>query len=223
MHPIIPFITETIWWKLNEVRPHRGLPGRIDCSGSPSPAGAASSAASTQHSGLSTQHSPSKRLIKAAWPTVGDFSQAAEFIFPKLQEIIIAIRNIRNEYKIESRKSVTVSIQAPGDSARQIEVNRGLIELLANCTLRQVTGEMSPPPNSARATAAGCDIYVENLIDPSAEAHRTAKRREELTKKIANLEARLANPGYVAKAPPALIKQTQDELAEAKADLAKLQ
>ena len=26
MHPVIPFITETIWWRLNEVRPTRGLP-----------------------------------------------------------------------------------------------------------------------------------------------------------------------------------------------------
>src|SRR5439155_11516518 len=29
LHPIIPFITETIWWKLCDVRPERGLPGRI--------------------------------------------------------------------------------------------------------------------------------------------------------------------------------------------------
>ena len=30
MHPMIPFITETIWWRLNEVRPERGLPGVLD-------------------------------------------------------------------------------------------------------------------------------------------------------------------------------------------------
>ena len=47
MHPMIPFITETIWWKLNEVRPGaRTLPGRIEGSDSP-------------------------RLVKAAWPAVG--------------------------------------------------------------------------------------------------------------------------------------------------------
>src|SRR5207237_6969328 len=29
MHPMIPFITETLWWKLNEVRPQRGIAGKI--------------------------------------------------------------------------------------------------------------------------------------------------------------------------------------------------
>src|SRR5437588_12872 len=77
MHPIIPFITETIWWKLNEARPVRELPGRIE--GSPN----------------------SPRLIKAKWPQVGSFSEAAEHIFPKFQEVIGAIRNARNEYKAD--------------------------------------------------------------------------------------------------------------------------
>ena len=31
MHPMIPFITEILWWKLNEVRPQRGLPGHLEC------------------------------------------------------------------------------------------------------------------------------------------------------------------------------------------------
>ena len=43
MHPMIPFITETIWWRLNDVRPDRGLPGRLECP-------------------------PRPRLIRAAWP-----------------------------------------------------------------------------------------------------------------------------------------------------------
>ena len=77
MHPVIPFITETIWWQLNDARPQRGLPGRLECP-------------------------PSPRLIKAKWPTVGRFAEAAEFIFPKLQEIIVAIRNVRNEYKVDA-------------------------------------------------------------------------------------------------------------------------
>ena len=32
------------------------------------------------------------------------------------------------------------------------------------------------------------------------------------------LEGRLNNPGYAQKAPPAMVKQTQDQLAKAKAD-----
>jgi valyl-tRNA synthetase len=168
MHPVIPYITETIWWKLNEVRPgDRTLPGRlIAAAGSP-------------------------RLVKAPWPAVGDYSQAAEHIFPRLQEIVGAIRAVRNEHTVDPKKPVTVSI-------------------------------LAPVPGAARAAAAGCEIFVEGVVDEGAEKQRLARRREELTKKVGALRGRLGNEAYVSKAPPQLVKQTQDELAEAEAELAKL-
>src|SRR4029077_8152941 len=87
MHPMIPFITEVLWWRLNEVRPQRGLPGRIECA-------------------------PSPRLIKAAWPKVGSFAEASEFLFPRIQEIVVTIRNIRNQYNVSPKQPLSVSIQA---------------------------------------------------------------------------------------------------------------
>jgi valyl-tRNA synthetase len=66
MHPMIPFITERLWWKLNQVRPA----GR------------------------------SKRLVLAQWPITGPINDSAEATFGILQEIIVAIRNVRNQYKI---------------------------------------------------------------------------------------------------------------------------
>jgi valyl-tRNA synthetase len=199
LHPVIPYITETIWWKLNDVRPgDRTLPGRLIAAGG------------------------SPRLVKAKWPEVGDFSQAAEHIFPRLQEIVGAIRTVRNEHKVDPKKPVTVSILAPGDSARQIQVNREMIELLAVCTLKDARGDLPPVNGAARAAAAGCEIFVEGVVDEGAEKQRLTKRREELTKKVGALRGRLGNEAYVAKAPPQLVKQTQDELAEAEAELAKL-
>ena len=59
MHPMIPFITETVWWRLNEVRPQRGLPG-------PSNARRANG------------------LVLASWPTAGTVSDEAETIFPEV-------------------------------------------------------------------------------------------------------------------------------------------
>ena len=197
MHPVIPFITETIWWKLCEVRPVRGLPGRIMGCTSP-------------------------RLILAAWPRVGDFSQAAEHIFPKLQEIVGAIRNVRNEHKADLKKPVTLAISAPPEPTRQITENRELIELLAICTLREVGPDVKPAPDAARASAAGCDIFIEGIVDAGAEKERGGKRREELMKNIAALKGRLNNAGYLAKAPPNLVQQTKDQLAEAEAELTKL-
>jgi len=198
MHPVIPFITETVWWKLNEVRPgKRELRGRIEGTDSP-------------------------RLVKAKWPTVGDFSQAAEHIFPKLQEVIGAVRTARNQHNVPPKQKVTVSVMAPGDSARQVEANREMIELLATCTLKDVRGDLKPIDKASKVTAAGCEIYIEGLADEAAEQQRTSKRRDELLKEQAALKGRMANEAYTKKAPPHLVKQTQDRLAEVEAELAKL-
>jgi valyl-tRNA synthetase len=207
MHPMIPFITETIWWRLNEVWPDRGLPGRIDSA-------------------------KSKRLVGAAWPKVGSFAEAAEFLFPKIQEIVVAIRNVRNEYiatlpkgtdaKAEAKRVLTASIRAPGDACRTVNENRGVIELLATCSLKAVERELTPPADASHVTA-GCDVYIEGLVDRKGEEQRKGKRADELAKTIAALKGRLANESYTAKAPPHLVQQTRNQLAEAEAELAKVQ
>ncbi len=198
MHPMIPFISETVWWRLNDVRPTRGLPGRIDC---PS----------------------SKRLVLAKWPGVGDFSETSEHIFPKLQEIISAIRNLRNEHQVNPRQSVNVSIRAGAEPARQIETNREMIELLATCQLTNVAAEIAPVKDAATITAAGCEIFVEGLVTADAERQRLAKSIDDCSKKINAINVRLSNEAYIAKAPPALVQQSRDQLANLEAELTKLQ
>jgi valyl-tRNA synthetase len=202
MHPMIPFITEVIYQKLNEIRPARGLPGRIDL-----------------HSGLRTQHSG--LLIKAPWPTVGDFSQAAEHIFPKLQEVIGAIRNARNAANVPQRQKVNVTMIAPPEPARQINENREMIELLATCTITAAAPDATAPPNAIRTSTAGVEIHVD-LADPNADKAMSEKRCADLKKQIATLRGRLSNESYTAKAPAHLVQQTKDQLAAAEAEAAKL-
>jgi valyl-tRNA synthetase len=166
-----------------------------------------------------------QRLIHAPWPAYNDIltSEGAEFVFAKLQELIATIRNVRNEYKVDQKKTVMVSISAPGDAVRQINANKSVLELLATCVIREAKAGLPAPANAARASAAGCEIFIEGLIDPSAEAQRLAKRREELTKQRCALQGRLANKAYTQKAPPHLVKQTQDQLAAVEAELAKVE
>jgi valyl-tRNA synthetase len=196
MHPMIPFITETLFWKLNEVRADRSLASILELA-------------------------PSKRCIRAAWPRrLNEWTaMSADFLVPKLQEIIISIRQLRNDHKVDPKRTVSVSLKASGDACRTIEANREIIELLATCELKAIEMDLAPIANAAKAQAAGCEIYVEGLIDQAAEQQRAGKRREELTRNIAAMKARLANEGYIAKAPAHLVKQTQEQLAAAEAEL----
>lgn len=199
MHPMVPFITETIWWRLNEVRPQRGVPGLLDC-----PASA--------------------RLIKAAWPKVGMIDDDALHVFPRIQEIVSAIRNLRNEHRVDKKTVIAVHISPPGDQAvRATRDNKELIELLGTCEVKTVQAHLAPPAKSIRATVNGdCEIYLEGLVNEDAEKQRLIKRREELNRELGTLKGRLANPAYTSKAPPQLVKQTQDRMAEIEAELTKL-
>ena len=219
MHPMMPFITEVLWWKLNDVRPGpRELPGRIVGAAVVSP-----SSRNDEGRDKSRRYRGDEGLlVRASWPTVGDFAQAAEHIFPRLQEVVGAIRTVRNQYNLSPKQKVTVSVMAPGDSARQITTNREMIELLATCTLKDARPDLSPVEKAARVNAAGCEIYIEGLVDESAEKQRSAKRREELRKEQTALRGRMSNQAYMSKAPPHLVKQTQDRLAAVEAELAKL-
>ncbi len=197
LHPMVPFITETIWWRLNETRAQRGLGSWIESSSA-------------------------KRLIKAPWPAAGKTDDSVESQFSRIQEIIKAIRKLRNDFKVDLKKTVDASIVAAGELAGQIESNRQMIELLAVCRLKITSTVSAPPAGSARASAAGCDIFVEGLEDQDAEKQRSSKRKEELSRQIQTLNGRLASEAYISKAPPKLVQQTRDQLAEAEAELAKI-
>ena len=197
MHPVIPFVTEKIWWQLNAVRPDRGLPGHLDCP-------------------------PADKLIAAQWPPAGPTDAPAEEQFTALQEVIVAIRNVRNLYKVDNKKPVAVTLSSPATLHDLLNQNREMIELLATCTITTIGVNVPAPQNAARATAAGVEIFVENLIDPDAEKKRVEKQRDDLEKKAAALRSRLANPAYADRAPAHLVQQTRDELATVEAELNKL-
>jgi valyl-tRNA synthetase len=68
----------------------------------------------------------------------------------------------------------------------------------------------------------GVEFRVSDLadaVDSGAEKARLTKLIADLEKSVATFEGRLANPGYAAKAPPAMVQQTKDQLEKAKIEL----
>jgi valyl-tRNA synthetase len=198
MHPVIPFITEALWWKLNGVRAERSIPGKIE--------------------GKSQQ-----RLVISQWPITGPSDESADRIFPLLRDVIVAIRNLRNEHKVETKKIVPVSIAAPPEWAAWIKENQKVIETLSTCQMGAIAADVKPPANCGRAIAGRVEIFVEGLVDEAAESERKAKRIAQITPQIAGMKTRLENAAYLAKAPPALVDQTKQQLAALEAELMKLQ
>ena len=62
-----------------------------------------------------------ERLIKARWPKAGASDEASEAVFARLQEIVQALRNLRNEHKVDPRRTIEVSVSADGEIAKSID------------------------------------------------------------------------------------------------------
>jgi valyl-tRNA synthetase len=200
MHPMIPFITEMLWQKLNDIRPDRSLPGLYE----------------------PKSH---KFLIHAAWPIVNPstISETDEITFTKIQESITAIRNLRSEYKVDQKHNLPLSIIPQAGFGEIFQTNVGTINLLSTSTATILAPNSPPIPGSVRASTSSAEIFVAGLVDANAEKQRLLKRQQELKQQVLTLQGRMSNESYIAKAPPHLVKQTQDQLAAAQAELAKIE
>ena len=201
MHPMIPFVTETIWQRLNEIRPQRGIPG-VECAAN-------------------------ELLIKAEWPAVitSLISDRDESIFTKLQHIVTAIRNLRSEHKVDQKRVLDATIIAAYEQDELIaNDNKELIESLTTCHVKAIVLRgTSVAASSLKVSAGDYVLAIEGVFDTGVELQRLLKRQSELGRQIQMLQTRMSNESYAANAPAHLVKQTQDQLAQAKLDLEKVE
>ena len=196
MHPVMPYVSEAMWAELNRVSSERGIEGLT--------------------------LPPNDIAMTARWPEVDAalVDDGIEAAFETTRNVVVAIRNVRNEYEIKPKQNVTVAIKATGDSAATLTEAKSLIETLAGSTVRAIDADATPGGGAATVVVGDSEIYIEDLVEEGAETERLAKRQQELTKSVGALTGRLANKGYTDKAPEHLVQQTRDQLAEAERELA---
>ncbi|MGE5551614.1 MAG: valine--tRNA ligase [Bacteroidota bacterium] len=168
------------------------------------------------------QHLPhqGESIVISAWPAV-----EPDFIVPSIEaemervmEIVRSIRNIRAEVGVTPGKKVTAFIQAPPERAAELAMTRGYLMTLAGLGQLEIATEMQSKPDKAMsAVAGGVQIFLPlaDLVDLAREASRLRKEMDEASKEVARLSAKLANEGFLSKAPAAVVDKERDKLAEA--------
>jgi len=200
MHPMVPFITETIWWRLNEAHPQRGLPGKIDCP-------------------------PSNRLVRAQWPKISPegLDVDSETAVAKIRETESAIRNLGNQFEMGSTARIPFQLlPAAGIAPANISQSVALIQSSTSATIQTIPDINSVTPGSSTLITPSGQLFFMPPSDPAVDQSRIARRRDELNRQKQTLDARLANKAYVERAPADKVQETRDQLAELEAELAKL-
>jgi valyl-tRNA synthetase len=196
LHPFAPFITEELWHKLNELAPVRGL---------------------------KTLTTSCEAVMMAAWPElpVSMIEESLEKRFERLQQTIIAVRNVRSVYGISPGVQLKLFMRCTPDVADQLQAVAGQFDFLSKTMLEAAGLDISRPAGSASFSLGDADGYIplEGLIDRQSELTRQTKEAEKLRGFIRGHESKLSNAGFMAKAPEKVIAEIRETLAGLKAQL----
>ncbi len=153
---------------------------------------------------------PLKSIALAAYPQANErqFDPAAETEMAILQDLIVSVRNLRAELKVEPKVKVPVEVFAHEPAIRKmIEQNHGAVERLGN--VEKITFVETSLANRAGARGtARFDVHViyERKIDVAAECDRLKKELEKIEKELGNNQKQLGNEQFLAKAPERVVE-----------------
>ena len=191
VHPIMPFVTESIWHALAEVAPSRGLP---------EPSEAAES------------------VCIAPWPSYPEDwrDDEAEADVAQWREKIQAIRNLRAERNVPKGAAIAPTIVASGAVAEAAPARRGPDHGDGPAASVAVVESADRPPEAAVAVLADAEVILPlaGLIDREAEAAKTRKALLDVERQVQSIRGKLANESFVSKAPEAVVAQQRARLSE---------
>ena len=185
LHPVMPFITERLWGAL----PHAA--------------------------------SDPDLLIVADWPAVRARDEAAEAEVGALVELVRAVRNARSDAKLEPGTWLPLDVAVEPALVASFEALRPALERLARARpmRRHEDREALHAAATGLAVIAGPTeaIVGTGASDPAGGEADRARLEKELADAERLLEAaraRLANEGFTAKAPPAVVEGARAREAE---------
>lgn len=200
LHPFVPFITEGIFKKLNEIAPERKL-GNI------------------------AEAKASEALVVAQWPQKLDSLENpdVEEQISIVQSVIRSIRDIRNKYNMTPKKTLTASANAPEAVSAILNDNSNLICYLAGLTDFKAAPDIEKPAGSAATIDNEIHIYVHDVIETEAERNRLEKQKQQLLNMLKPVQAKLQNENFLSKAKPDIVMQAGEKLTELTEQLATIE
>ncbi len=162
---------------------------------------------------------PVKSIALTSYPQADTrhIDAAAEEEMADLQELIVAVRNLRAELEVAPKVKVPVEIFAHDGMRASIERNRGALERLANVEAVTFVGESLSKTAGARSSSRfDVRVIYEQKIDVAAERERLTRELKKYETELANAERQLGNEQFLAKAPANVVEGLRKRHGELK-------
>ncbi|MBK8097096.1 MAG: valine--tRNA ligase [Planctomycetes bacterium] len=195
LHPFVPFLTETLWSKLRELAPVRGL---------------------------ASAFADSEMIVHANWPQADAAwsDRDAERQVATMQAWCVAIREARARYQVAPKDRVPCRIAAEGATAATLQAASELLAHMAGLAAVEIGPNAQRTPDSATVVVGDAKAFLLGVVDLTKERQKLQQQAEKLQAQIGGIEQKLGNPGFVAKAPPAVVAQQQQNLEQLRQQLA---
>ena len=161
---------------------------------------------------------PLKSIALAAYPQAdaAQVDATAETEMAILRDLVVAVRNIRAELKVEPKQKLAIETHCDDEVRKLIERNRSSLERMANVESVGFVAASLANAAGARSTARfDVRVIYERKIDVDAERDRLNKELTRMNGEIGRADAQLGNEGFLAKAPGKVVdglKQRKTEL-----------
>ena len=186
LHPMMPFITEEIWQAL----PEAARPAKA----------------------------PSIMVAPYAVPDERLEDGKAEADMAVLQELVTRARNLRAEAGIAPGKRIELTLVAASEEMASLaSENRDALATLIRLENLNITRE--EPPSGVKALTAPVEagtlvLPLGDAADIQREIERLTAERESIRTDLEKARAKLSNPGFVAKAPAAVVEKQRRAVEE---------
>ena len=201
LHPFVPFISETLWARLRELAPRRGIAG--------------------------WQPADAELLAVADWPRPDARLEdaALEADVDRLRGVARAVRDLRARHGVEARKPLDAVIRPTGDGGgrSRLDAYEGLIRRAAGLGSLTFAAGGAPPAGSASAVVGDHELHLLDVVDVEVERQRLAKQRDRLQRQIGGSERKLANAGFLNNAAAEVVERERQRLADARIELQAVQ
>ncbi len=200
VHPVMPFVAESLWEALNEAAPERGL---------------------------TKTERPESHVCVAKWPSypAAWVDAGVEARFARMQELVRAVREVRNRYQVDDKTRLDVSVKAGDAVAADFTALATFIGPLAGIATFTASPTVAKPKQAGSVVRPEFEAYVHlaGLIDPVVEAKRIEKQIADKKKQLDAVKAKLANEKFVSGAPPEVVQQQRELVADLEAQIRALE